>query len=113
MMDEIYTNGPIACGINAEDIVEYVGGVHDAPHKPKMINHIISVVGWGYDNKIDKQYWIIRNSWGSYWGEMGFMRLVLGDNQLGIEKTCAYAIPGTWTEHNFPCYEDGSNCLAD
>jgi cathepsin X len=113
MMDEIYANGPIACGINAEDIDEYTGGVHDAPHKPKMINHIISVVGWGYDNKIDKQYWIIRNSWGSYWGEMGFMRLVLGDNQLGIEKTCAYAIPGTWTEHNFPCYEDGSNCLAD
>jgi cathepsin X len=113
MMDEIYSNGPIACGINAEDIVEYTGGVHDAPRKPKMINHIISIVGWGYDKDIDKQYWIIRNSWGSYWGEMGFMRLVLGDNQLGIEKTCAYAIPGAWTEHNVPCYEDGSNCLAD
>ena len=113
MMAEIYNNGPIACGINAEDIVEYTGGVHDAPRKPKMINHIISVVGWGYDEDIAKQYWVIRNSWGSYWGERGFMRLVLGDNQLGIEKTCAYAIPGTWTEHNVPCYEDGSNCLTD
>lgn len=113
MMTEIYNNGPIACGINAEDIVEYVGGVHDAPRKPKTINHIVSVVGWGYDKDINKQYWIIRNSWGSYWGEMGFMRLVLGDNQLGIEKTCAYAIPETWTEQNVPCYEDGSNCLVD
>ena len=110
MKAEIYKNGPIACGINAEQIVEYTGGVLDEPHALKMINHIISIVGWGYDATIDKQYWIIRNSWGSYWGELGFMKLVLGENQLGIEKTCAFAIPGDWTTHNVPCYEDGSNC---
>ena len=111
MMTEIYKNGPIACGINAEAFVDYMGGVLDVPHTPKMINHIISIVGWGYDESIDKQYWIIRNSWGSYWGELGFMRLVLGENQLGIEKTCAFAIPGNWTIHNVPCSEDGHNCM--
>jgi cathepsin X len=110
MKVEIYKNGPIACGINAEQIIEYTGGVLDEPHALKIINHIISIVGWGYDATIDKQYWIIRNSWGSYWGELGFMKLVLGENQLGIEKTCAFAIPGDWTTHNVPCYEDGSNC---
>ena len=110
MMNEIYKNGPIACGINAEQILEYSGGVLDVPLKLKMVNHIISVVGWGYDQILGKQYWIIRNSWGSYWGEMGFMRLVLGENQLGIEKSCAFAIPGSWTTQNVPCYEDGSNC---
>lgn len=111
MMTEIQKNGPIACGINAEEILDYNGGVLDVPNKLKMINHIISIVGWGYDDQTNKQYWIIRNSWGSYWGELGFMRLVLGENQLGIEKSCAYAIPGEWTLQNFPCYEDGSNCL--
>ncbi len=110
MMTEIHKNGPIACGINAEQIVDYQGGILDLPKELKMINHIVSVVGWGYDAQINKQYWIIRNSWGSYWGELGFMRLVLGENQLGIEKSCAYAIPGSWTIHNVPCYEDGSNC---
>ena len=110
MMTEIYKNGPIACGINAEEIVDYEGGVLDLPHKLKTINHIISVVGWGYDETLYKQYWVIRNSWGSYWGELGFMRLVLGENQLGIEKTCAFAIPGEWTMQNKPCFEDGSNC---
>ena len=110
MMTEIYKNGPIACGINAEEIVDYEGGVLDLPHKLKTINHIISVVGWGYDETLHKQYWVIRNSWGSYWGELGFMRLVLGENQLGIEKTCAFAIPGDWTMQNKPCFEDGSNC---
>ena len=98
---------------NAEEIVDYKGGVLDLPHKLKMINHIISVVGWGYDQELGKQYWIIRNSWGSYWGELGFMRLVMGDNQLGIEKTCAYAIPESWTIHNVPCNEDGSNCGSE
>ena len=110
MKAEILENGPIACGINAAEIDNYHGGILDVPKAKKMINHIISIVGWGYDVNIDKQYWIIRNSWGSYWGELGFMRLVLGENQLGIEKTCAWAIPGTWTEYNVPCNEDGSNC---
>ena len=110
MMTEIYKNGPIACGINAEEIVDYEGGVLDLPHKLKTINHIISVVGWGYDETLHKQYWVIRNSLGSYWEELGFMRLVLGENQLGIEKTCAFAIPGDWTMQNKPCFEDGSNC---
>ena len=110
MMTEIYKNGPIACGINAEGIVDYAGGVLDVPRTLKMINHIISIVGWGYDATLDKQYWIIRNSWGSYWGELGFMKLVLGENQLGIEKTCAFAMPGNWTMNNVPCFEDGSNC---
>jgi cathepsin X len=110
MKNEIIENGPIACGINAAEIDEYHGGILDVPNAKKTINHIISIVGWGYDESIDKQYWIIRNSWGSYWGEMGFMRLVLGDNQLGIERSCAWAIPGEWTDINSPCNEDGSNC---
>ena len=91
-------------------IVDYKSGILDAPNKLKIVNHIISIVGWGYDESSGKQYWNIRNSWGSYWGELGFMRLVLGENQLGIEKNCAFAIPGSWTINNVHCYEDGSNC---
>ncbi len=35
-----------------------------------------------------------------------------GQDQLTIEDGCAWATPKAWTEKNFPCYEDGSNCLA-
>ena len=42
---------------------------------------------------------------------MGYVRVVLGENQLGLEADCAWAKPGTWTELNVPCYEDGGNCL--
>jgi hypothetical protein len=42
---------------------------------------------------------------------MGMMRLVAGKNLLGIEGEVAWATPGTFTVHNFPCSEDGKNCV--
>ncbi len=36
-------------------------------------NHAISLVGWGYDS--GELYWILRNSWGTGWGEGGYMRI--------------------------------------
>lgn len=35
----------------------------------------------------------MRNSWGSYWGENGFFRIVRGVNNLAIEQECSWAIP--------------------
>ena len=112
MMSEIYHHGPIACGINANAILKYSGGIYDNDEESKEIDHIISITGWGYDSITGKQYWNIRNSWGEYWGEMGYIRVVMGTNQLGTEADCSWAIPGSWTELNRPCNEDGSNCLA-
>ena len=42
----------------------------------------------------------------------GFFRIQRGTNTLGIESDCAWGIPGVYTTSNFPCYEDGSNCVA-
>ena len=56
MKNEIFNNGPIACGINANEIDDYHGGILDVPNARKMINHIISIVGWGIDANTDNQY---------------------------------------------------------
>lgn len=72
----------------------------------KEIMHDVSVVGYGVDEKSGEKYWLIRNSWGTYWvrignpkclgyialvffacqGENGFLKLVRGVNNLGIES---------------------------
>jgi hypothetical protein len=43
--------------------------------------------------------------------EMGYFRILAGHNALGIEMEAAWATPGAFTVHNFPCYEDGGNCV--
>ena len=115
---EIFARGPVAATINAEPIVEYQGGVFTDDSHSQSTNHIVSIVGWGQFSDSDsntgddekKTYWIIRNSWGQYWGEMGYVRVEAGKNILGIEGEVAWATPGAFTVHNFPCHEDGKNC---
>lgn len=111
IMAEIYARGPVAAGVNANEILEYPGGVIDMPYKSKGVDHIVSITGWGTQANGDK-FWIVRNSWGEYWGERGFFRIKMGENQLGIEGQVSWATPASWTEHNMPCAEDGSECAA-
>ncbi len=111
---EIYARGPVAAGVNAEPLVDYTGGiVSDHSIVDMLINHIVSIVGWGKDEETGMEYWIVRNSWGQYWGEMGSFRIELGHNVLGIESEVSWATPGQWTEMNYPCSEDGKNCGPD
>lgn len=118
IQSEIFARGPVAATINAEPIVSYQGGVFTDDSHSQDTNHIVSIVGWGQfsDSKTDsgdeekKPYWIIRNSWGQYWGELGYVRVEAGKNLLGIEGEVAWATPGAFTIHNFPCHEDGKNC---
>jgi cathepsin X len=94
IMAEIYSRGPVAAGIDATALHNYTGGILMAT-TPAHINHIVSLVGYGTDNGVD--YWIGRNSWGVYWGEQGWFRLVRGKNALGIEQMVSWAVPKvTW-----------------
>jgi len=109
MMKEIYNRGPISCGINAVPILNYEGGI--VVDDSEGIDHVISVVGWGTD--ADKGfYWIVRNSWGEFWGEMGYVRVSTGS--LSLEEQCSWAVVGAFTaaelKNQYPCHEGGDNC---
>lgn len=72
MMNEIQQRGPIVCGIDATPVH---AAVNFDPKKifddaGTEIDHDISVVGWSTLN--GEAYWIVRNSWGSTWGDDGF-----------------------------------------
>lgn len=68
IMAEIYTRGPVAATINAEPIVKYTGGIFTEEGLPEESNHIVAITGWGTDPDTGIKYWLIRNSWGQYWG---------------------------------------------
>jgi len=93
---EIFTRGPVAAGIDSTALHNYTGGILMAT-TPARINHIVSLVGYGTDKATGVDYWIGRNSWGTYWGEKGWFRLVRGKNALGIEQMVSWAVPKvTW-----------------
>ena len=99
MLQEIYQRGPISCGISVPiSLQSYTGGIYEDTTGDIQIVHEISVVGFGFEN--NTKYWLVRNSWGSHWGEAGFFRVVRGINNIAIESDCAWATPkDTWT-HN-------------
>lgn len=76
----------MVCGVEVTAAFEnYTGGIfNDTTGAGADIDHAISVVGYGVEN--GTKYWMIRNSWGSMWGEKGYVRLIRGTNNLGIES---------------------------
>jgi len=110
IMSEIYVRGPVSAVIYADPILDYRGGIFSDKNAGKFTDHVVSIIGWGYDEKSGKKHWIIRNSWGQYWGEMGFARVEMGANILGIESAIQWATPGEFTVINYACNEDGKNC---
>lgn len=93
MKSEIYARGPISCGIKVTKKFEkYTGGVYSEWQLFTTLNHEVSVVGWGVTDD-GQEYWIARNSWGTYWGEQGFFRIDMHSKNLGINKDCIWATP--------------------
>jgi cathepsin F len=82
----LYENGPLAIAINATPLQFYLGGVFNPWFNwmcnPKSINHGVLLVGYGVSGS--KPYWIVKNSWGSGWGEQGFFRIIAGKGACGM-----------------------------
>jgi len=94
MKKEIWKRGPIGCGVDATAKFDaYTGGIFEQRKRHPGINHEISVVGWGRDKETGQEFWVGRNSWGSYWGEYGFFRMAMYKHNLAIEQDCVWATP--------------------
>lgn len=99
MMSEILARGPITCGMATAELFDYGyhNGVYVDSTNATDVDHDVEVVGWGEEDS-GLKYWIIRNSWGTYWGDLGFFKLQRGVNAMQIEAgDCWYAAP-TWQD---------------
>jgi C1A family cysteine protease len=78
----IYTYGPVGTGIYVDDAFKaYTGGIFNEDVDNK-VNHAVLMVGWD-DNQGKDGVWILKNSWGTNWGENGYMRIEYGSNNVG------------------------------
>jgi len=62
----------------------YCCNVADDPYCTYNVNHAILVVGYGHDEASGLDYWLIKNSWGSRWGEDGYVKLKKGTGHCGV-----------------------------
>lgn len=53
-------------------------------------DHGVLVVGYGTENGVD--YWKVKNSWGSSWGDAGFLKIARGNNVCAINSQPVYPI---------------------
>ena len=80
------TFGPIPVGIDAgpRSFQHYKSGVYyDRTCKKIRLNHSVLLVGYGSDENGD--YYIMKNSWGTQWGDNGYMNMARNkQNACGI-----------------------------
>jgi len=67
------SNIPVSVGIAANNIRLYKNGVYNNWDCAGGINHGVVAVGFGNEN--GQLFWKVKNSWGTTWGEDGYIRM--------------------------------------
>jgi C1A family cysteine protease len=90
----LFERGPLAIAMNASLLQFYFGGIFNPWFEwvcnPKGLNHGVLMVGYGVEK--NKEYWIVKNSWGSQWGEKGYFRIIRGKGACGVNQYVITAI---------------------
>lgn len=92
-LDEaIATVGPVAITFQVvEDFRFYKSGVYtskNCKNGPMDVNHAVVAVGYGVENQVP--YYIVKNSWGTQWGDEGFFKIKRGVNMCGVAVCNSY-----------------------
>jgi hypothetical protein len=86
---ELLLHAPVAVAVNADsaEFKTYTGGILDDPGCASThVDAPMLAVGFGVDPASGKEYWKLKNFWGTAWGEGGFIRLARGKNMCGVAE---------------------------
>lgn len=87
----VATIGPISVCIDViESFYSYAGGVYqESQCSSTHVNHAVLIVGYGTENGND--YWLVKNSWGTRWGDGGYIKMIRNkDNRCAIATVALF-----------------------
>jgi len=90
----VLSTGPLSVCLSATTWSSYTSGVVSSC--PTEVDHCVQAVGIGKTESssefgsISETYWIVRNSWGTYWGDAGYIYLLFGENTCNISYDPTY-----------------------
>lgn len=92
--------GPVAVCIYAAyfEFIGYKSGIYydDEWVPDELPNHGVVIVGYGTDSKTGRDYWKVKNSWSSDWGEQGFGYMSRNrNNNIGIASMAYISMPSS------------------
>ncbi|POI20639.1 hypothetical protein CIB84_015617, partial [Bambusicola thoracicus] len=91
----LFKHGPVAVNIDAshKSFTFYANGVYEEPHcgnETSELDHAVLAVGYGVLH--GKSYWLIKNSWSTYWGNDGYILMAMKDNNCGVATAASFPI---------------------
>ncbi|CAF0723202.1 unnamed protein product [Brachionus calyciflorus] len=91
----LVNEGPISIAIDAghKSFVFYANGVYYEPecgNKEDDLDHAVLLVGYG--NIYGQDYWLVKNSWSTYWGNDGYVLMSQKDNNCGVTTQTTYPL---------------------
>jgi len=86
MASYVKATGPLSVCLDASSWNSYTGGIMSTCGK--QVDHCVQAVGV---DATSTGYWKVRNSWGTSWGESGYIRLKYGQNTCNIANDPTYA----------------------
>jgi len=78
------TQQPVSVAVDARKWQSYSSGVFSGCGSFVQLDHGVLAVGY------TDSYWKVKNSWGTRWGEKGFIRVTYGKNECGIANAASY-----------------------
>ena len=91
----IFENGPVTVAINANPrtFTFYSHGVYSDPDckgSPDDLDHQVLAVGFGVIK--GEKFWLIKNSWSTYWGNDGYVLISQRNNMCGVTTDATFPL---------------------